>query len=182
MRIIGGKYRGKKLISPSSPAVRPTSDKAREALFNILRSRLGNDFSKLKLLDVFTGSGAFGLEAISQGFAKVTMIDIDTSEAVKNAALLPQEKNKISLIKGDACKIAQSTDKFDVMFMDAPYNKGLTEKALANMSSWLKTGALCLIEVEKNEECNLPTDYKLVDERHYGLAKVVIAEYLYQSL
>lgn len=179
MRIIGGKYRGKKLISPSSPAVRPTSDKAREALFNILRSRLGNDFSKLKLLDVFTGSGAFGLEAISQGFAKVTMIDIDINEAAKNAALLPQEKNKISLLKGDACKIANHDDKFDVMFMDAPYNKELTEKALVNMTNWLNNGALCLIEVEKNEECNLPEAYKLIDERRYGLAKVIIASFLY---
>ena len=78
MRIVGGKYRGKKLISPMSQNVRPTSDKAREALFNILRSRLGGNYSKLKLLDIFSGSGAFGLEAISQGFAEVALIDIDT--------------------------------------------------------------------------------------------------------
>jgi 16S rRNA (guanine966-N2)-methyltransferase len=60
MRIIGGHYRGKKLISPSSLAIRPTSDRVREALFNILRAKLGNDFSSMNLLDVFTGSGAFG--------------------------------------------------------------------------------------------------------------------------
>ena len=71
MRIIGGKYRGKKLISPSSENVRPTSDKAREALFNILRSRLSGGFAQLKLVDIFAGSGAFALEALSQGFAKI---------------------------------------------------------------------------------------------------------------
>ena len=118
MRIIGGKYRGKKLLSPKSAAVRPTSDKAREALFNILRARLGNDFSKLKLLDVFTGSGALGMEAVSQGFAAVTMIDIDLSDAKKNADLLPQEKNKIRLIQGDACKIVSHDEKFDVISMN----------------------------------------------------------------
>lgn len=178
MRIIGGKYRGKKLISPSSPAVRPTSDKAREALFNILRSRLGNDFSKLKLLDVFTGSGAFGLEAISQGFAYVMMIDIDTSQAQKNINLFTEEKSKIKLIKADACSITEKNEKFDVMFMDAPYNQGLSEKALNNLHNWLNDGALCLIEVEKNEKCNLPEGYKLLDERRYGLAKVIIAEFI----
>lgn len=179
MRIIGGKYRGKKLISPVSGNVRPTSDKAREALFNILRSKLGSDFSGLNLLDVFCGSGAFGLEAISQGFAYVTMIDIDPCDALKNVNLLSQEKSKINLLKGDACKITSKNEKYDVMFMDAPYNKGLTEKALVNISSWLKNGALCLIEVEKNEKCDLPDGYKLSDERHYGLAKVIIAEFLY---
>lgn len=178
MRIIGGRYRGKKLISPSSVNVRPTSDKAREALFNILRSRLGNDFSKLKLLDVFSGSGAFGLEAISQNFQKVAMIDIDITDAQKNVDLLSQEKTRIELIKGDACKIINKGEKFDVMFMDAPYNKGLTEKALVNMATWLNDKALCLIEIEKNEECTLPQGYNQLDERHYGLAKVIIAEYI----
>lgn len=178
MRIIGGKYRGKKLISPASVNVRPTSDKAREAIFNILRARLGNDFSGLKLLDVFAGSGAFGLEAISQGFALVAMIDIDLNDAKKNVGSFPQEKNKIKLLQGDACKIASLGEKFDVMFMDAPYNKGLSEKALANVSSWLGNKALCLIEVEKDEECTLPEQYKLLDTRRYGLAKVILAEYI----
>lgn len=177
MRIIGGKYRGRKLVSPKSHAVRPTSDKAREALFNILRSRLSNDFRELKLLDVFAGSGAFGLEAISQGFASVALIDIDCTDLSANVKLFADDKAKIEVIKGDACKVV-GDKKFDVMFMDAPYNKGLTEKALVNMCNWLKPGALCLIEVEKNEACNLPDKYKLLDERHYGLAKVIIVEYL----
>ena len=176
MRIISGRYRGKKLLSPTSANVRPTSDKAREALFSILRSRLGNNFSDLKLLDVFAGSGAFGLEAISQGFKKVVLVDIDTRDVAKNVALLPQEQDKIELIKGDACTITNRGEKFDVMFMDAPYNKGLTEKALANLSGWLQKGALCLIEVEKKESCNLPEEYRQIDERRYGLAKVIVAE------
>ena len=87
MRIIGGKYRGKKLFSPRSENVRPTSDMTREALFNIMRNRLGQDFSSLKLIDIFSGSGAFGLEALSQGFAKVTLVDIDINDLQKNVKL-----------------------------------------------------------------------------------------------
>ena len=77
MRIIGGTYRGKKLYSPASTAVRPTADRAREAVFNILNSKLGGDWSSVELLELFTGSGAFALEALSRGVAKVCMADID---------------------------------------------------------------------------------------------------------
>ena len=85
MRIIGGKYRGRKLFSPDNGKVRPTSDRAREALFNILRSRLGNDWSNFRFLDVFAGSGAMAWEALSQGAAVVTLVDADTGPLLKNA-------------------------------------------------------------------------------------------------
>ncbi len=178
MRIIGGKYRGKKLISPVSDKVRPTSDRAREALFNILRSRLGADFRQLKLLDLFAGSGAFALEAISQGFAKVTMIDIDTSNLLKNVNLFALEKDKISVIKADLTKTFVVDDKYDVLFMDAPYQQGFTEKALASCCLCLNSGALCLIELRKDEILNLPSKYRYIDEKRYGMAKVIIAEFI----
>ena len=178
MRIIGGKYRGKKLFSPQSENVRPTSDKAREALFNILRNKLGANFGEYKLLDIFSGSGAFGLEALSQGFAKVALVDIDVKDLLKNVKLFECEKAKIEVIKADATKPLQLGEKFDVLFMDAPYNKGLSEKALHNIIPNLNNGALCLVELEKNEVCDLPQGYKILDERRYGLAKVVIAEFI----
>ncbi len=177
MRIIGGKYRGKKLVSPQSNNVRPTSDKAREALFNILRNRLGSDFASYKLLDVFSGSGAFALEALSQGFAEVTMLDIDTTDLQKNVKLFPLEKNKIKVIKADINSAICPLDKFDVVFMDAPYNKGLSEIALQKIKPWLKDKAICIVEVEKNEPCSLPEGYDLVDERRYGPAKIILAEF-----
>lgn len=178
MRIIGGKYRGKKLISPSTSLVRPTSDKAREAIFNILRNQLGNDFGDYRLIDVFAGSGAFGLEALSQGFAEIALVDIDISHLQKNVNLFASEKNKIKVIRADATRPMASEQKFDVMFMDAPYRHGLTEKALKAMIPWLKTGALCIIEVEKNEGCELPSCYRLLDERRYGIAKFLMAEFI----
>ena len=178
MRIIGGKYRGKKLFSPMSDNVRPTSDKAREALFNIMRSRLGQNFSSLKLIDIFSGSGAFGLEALSQGFSKVVLVDIDTKDLQKNVKLFENEKTKIEVVKADVTKFIPVSDKFDVVFMDAPYNKGLSEIALQNVAKYLNDGALCLIELAKNEVCNLSECYRLLDERNYGIAKVVIAEFI----
>ena len=178
MRIIGGKYRGKKLFSPQSENVRPTSDKAREALFNILRSRLGANFGEYKMLDVFSGSGASGLEALSQGFAKVALVDIDVKDLQKNVKLFEYEKAKIEVIKADVTKPLQLSEKFDVLFMDAPYNKGLSEKALLNVKTNLNNGALCLVELEKNETCEFPENYHVIDERRYGIAKVVIAEFI----
>ena len=178
MRIIGGRYRGKKLISPASAAVRPTSDKAREALFNILRSRLGADFGKLRLIDIFAGSGAFALEALSQGFAGVTMVDINTADLQKNVRLFPGEAGRINVVRADALSLPATAEKFDVLFMDAPYRRGLTEPALKAAAALLRSGALCLIEVEKNESCSLPETYRLLDERRYGLAKILIAEFI----
>ena len=179
MRIIGGTYRGKKLFSPDNGKVRPTSDRAREALFNILRSRLGREFGEVCLLDVFAGSGAFALEALSQGMKAAAAIDLDTAPLTKNAALFPQEKGKLKVIRCNALSLGNASESYDVLFMDAPYNQGLSEPALKCLSGngWLKPGALCMIEVEKGEALQLPPEYEFIEERRYGLAKVVLARW-----
>ena len=176
MRIVGGKYRGKKLISPQNPNVRPTSDRAREAVFNIFRARLGADFSALRLVDVFCGSGAVALEAISQGFAEVAAVDVDVGAVRKNAAMFPAEKNKLKIVAADA-RQWRSSQKYDVMFMDAPYQQGLSEPALVAAVPMLADGAWCLIELRKDEDCALPENFELLEERRYGLAKILIARF-----
>lgn len=175
MRIISGIYRGKKLLSPASEAVRPTSDRAREAVFNILYSKLSGALAEYSLLDVFSGSGAFALEAVSRGIKKVGMIDIDTRPLLKNTALFPKEKNKISVMRLDACNLPAASEKYDLLFMDAPYNQGLSEQALQQLQlkGWLKPGALCMVELERGEQITLPDGYEQIDERRYGLAKVL---------
>lgn len=179
MRIIAGKYRGKTLLSPRSEHVRPTSDRVREAIFNILYSKLEQTFAEITLLDVFAGTGAFALEAISRGIKSVMMIDIDTRDLQKNVALFPQEKNKIHIIKSDATNMRQATEQYDVVFMDAPYNQGLSEKALAGLAAqnWLKPNALCIVELEKNENIEIPQQFMLTDKRYYGLAQVLFLRY-----
>ena len=102
MRIIAGNYRGKKLLSPTRAEVRPTADRARESVFNILNSKLDAPWEQQHLLDIFAGSGAFALEALSRGAASVCLVDIDISDAKKNAALFPKEAAKISLLKASA--------------------------------------------------------------------------------
>ena len=180
MRIIGGMYRGKNLLSPLSDKVRPTSDRAREAIFNILYSKLEKSFSEIELLDVFSGTGAFALEAMSRGAKNVTLLDIDTRDLQKNVALFPNEKKRISILQLDATKLPRATHKYDVVFLDAPYNKGLSEQALQQLAQqqWLKPEALCVVELEKNEEITLPQEYDKIDERYYGLAQVLFLRYL----
>ncbi len=184
MRIVGGKYRGKKLFSPDNEGVRPTSDRARESIFNILYSRLEKTWNEYHLLDVFSGTGAFGLEAVSRGAATVTLLDKDTHNLLKNVALFPQEKTRISVIKADVSGLPIAQKKFDIVFMDAPYNKGLSEIALHNLAKqgWLENGALCMVETEKNEQIAIPACYTIENERIYGLAKIIFLTYVKQEL
>lgn len=179
MRIISGNYRGKKLLSPDSEKVRPTADRTREAVYNILYSKLTRPLSELSLLDVFSGTGAFALEAVSRGIKIAGLIDIDIRPLLKNTALFPNEKNKIKVMKLDAVNLPQSAEKYDIVFMDAPYNKGLSEQALKGLAakSWLSPQALCIVEVERNEKFEIPENFEVVDERIYGLAKILFFIY-----
>ena len=174
MRIIAGKYRGKKLFSPDTKDVRPTSDRARESIFNILNSRFSSDYSKYNLLDVYAGTGAFGFEALSRGFASVTFIDKNTENIQKNAKLFPNEQAKINILKADATNLPKINKTFDLVFMDAPYSLGLTEKTLLQLvqKNWLSDNVLCIVETQKNEELALHESLEIIDERIYGIAKI----------
>ncbi len=179
MRIISGIYRGKKLISPQSEKIRPTADRAREAVFNILYSKLKDSLAEYDLLDVFSGSGAFALEALSRGAKTVTLLDKDLTDLKKNVALFPKEQSKINLLRLDAANLPKSPKQYSLVFMDAPYKQGLSEKALLELSqkNWLKPQTICVVEVEKTEEITIPSSFELIDERVYGLAKVLFLSY-----
>ncbi len=178
MRIIGGKYRGKKLFTPNGKEIRPTADRAREALFNILYSQLGG-LQKERVLDVFAGTGAFGLEALSRGAENVIFIDKDTGLLNKNASLFPAEKSKITIISADATQLPPARKKATLAFLDAPYAKGLSAPALENLDkkNWLEDGALCLVEMRRDEFLTSPVCYEKYDERAYGLAKIMFYRY-----
>jgi len=173
MRIIGGTYRGKKLLSPRSDKVRPTADQAREAVFNILFSALPKNWAEYSLLDVFAGSGAFGLEAISRGVEKATFIDMDLASVSRNIALFPGEKNKIKLIKADATKLPMAAQAYDIIFLDAPYHMQLSEKALISLlqQGWTHPQTILTVETAKDEELAIPPQLDVFDCRCYGIAK-----------
>ena len=173
MRILGGFYRCKKLLSPSTTYMRPSADKARESVFNILFSKLDKQWQEITVADIFCGTGAFGLEAISRGVKQVTLVDINTNAAAKNVALFPQEKNKISLIKANAINLPFSAKQYDVIFMDAPYQQNISEKTLASVieKKWLSPNGICIGETAHDEELPIPENMEVIDIRKYGIAK-----------
>ncbi|MBX7042824.1 MAG: RsmD family RNA methyltransferase [Ignavibacteria bacterium] len=119
MRIISGRLKGRKLIPPKGRDLRPTSDRAKETLFNILASRYS--ITGAKAADLFCGTGAFGLECISRGAEAVVFVDFNTDLAKRNAAALGVE-DKCIFVRGDALAFVQNTgERFDLLFADPPY-------------------------------------------------------------
>jgi len=175
LRIVAGKYRAKKLIAPENNLIRPTSDRAREALFSILYSKFGSMEGKT-VLDIFAGTGALGFEALSRGAASVCFVDIDIQTIQKNARLFALEKEKIRLIKADVSKPFHIGAQFDFVFSDAPYDKGLNEVAFECLAKngVFKNDAICVVETRKNEVLCLPQNFVLTAQRVYGMAKIHI--------
>ena len=138
MRIIGGKFRGLKLIPPSDLGIRPTSDRLKEALFSILDSKKYNiNIHNSKLIDIFSGTGALGIEALSRGAKKVYFLDQDTQSIQiikKNISKLKineQDDIVIKIIKEEATKALKKVNEiFDIVLMDPPYNKNITNEIL----------------------------------------------------
>ncbi|HHB82564.1 MAG TPA: 16S rRNA (guanine(966)-N(2))-methyltransferase RsmD [Devosia sp.] len=182
MRIIAGKFRGKKLTSPPDNAIRPTSDRVREALFSILNSRLGAGFEGLKVLDLFAGTGAFGLEALSRGAMLAAFVDIGVQARgiirghIENFGVGGQTK----LLKRDATELGyvEKFEPFDLIFIDPPYAKGMGEKALeaAKLGGWIAPDATLVLEEKRGVEINLPEGFRQIDVRHYGDTSVYILE------
>ncbi|MBK8981783.1 MAG: 16S rRNA (guanine(966)-N(2))-methyltransferase RsmD [Ignavibacteria bacterium] len=141
MRIISGIYKGRRLISPENKKVRPTSDRAKETLFNILNNII--DFEGMNCLDLFCGSGALGLEAVSRGADKCVFADRDVSVVLKNIAVLKAEEKCIT-VKGDAVNyISSVSEKFDLIFCDPPYDFDKYDEVITAAS---KAGSFLALE------------------------------------
>ena len=173
MRIISGILRGKKLFTPQKDDdhIRPTADRARETIFNILNSKLDTPLSEISVLDIFSGTGAFGLEAASRGAKSVTFVDMDLTLTKKNAVLCGFKN--LSFIKKDARRLPPAQSPFDLIFLDAPYKKGLTEPTLSVLiaNGYVAPHTLIIAETAKDESLNIPTTLKLIDERISGAAR-----------
>ena len=174
MRIIAGQWRGRPLLSPPGLATRPTSDRAREALFSMLQSRLGS-FEDLSVADLFAGTGALGLEALSRGAARCTFVESDRSaiEALRKNAAKLAAGDRADIRQQDATRIAGGP--FHLVFLDPPYRSGLGEKALAALvaAGALAPGALASVETAKDEEIDVP-GLAIDSERTYGKAKLTL--------
>jgi 16S rRNA (guanine966-N2)-methyltransferase len=179
MRIVGGRLRGRALAAPKSQAIRPTADRLRESLFNILMHAYGDPVTGARVLDLFAGTGALGLEAMSRGAAFALFID-DGAEA---RALLRQNVEALGLaaatkiFRRDATKLgpAHPVEPFSLAFLEPPYGKGLAEKALASMHAggWLTQGAIVVVE-EETAAFKPPAGYEELERRAYDDTEFVI--------
>lgn len=172
MRIVGGKYKGRKLATPATQKIRPTTDRTRESLFNILSNKI--DFEDVRIIDVFAGTGALGLEAMSRGGAFVLFIEKSAEGRgllrENTQALALQGKSKIS--KRDATKLGKldAGAKFDVAFLDPPYANQLGEKAVAQLieGDWLSDEVMVILEEATDAFPNEIVGLKQLDVRKFG--------------
>ncbi|MEL7047784.1 MAG: 16S rRNA (guanine(966)-N(2))-methyltransferase RsmD [Pseudomonadota bacterium] len=179
MRITGGELRGRPLASPKSNAIRPTSDRTREALFNII----GNnpdlpEIAGSNVIDLFAGTGALGLEALSRGAANAIFVDqsVDARGLIRTNIETLNLEGQARLMRRDATKLgpALDRDRVEIAFLDPPYDQGLGERALKALSDggWLTDGALVVLEDRKTTKVQLPSGFHEFDIRTYGEAAI----------
>jgi 16S rRNA (guanine966-N2)-methyltransferase len=181
MRIVGGRNRGRRLLAPPGDTVRPTSDRAREALFNILsHGQFAGDglpFGDAAVLDAFAGTGALGLEALSRGAAEAVFIerDHDALAILRRNIQTLGESSRARIMPGDATRPPRGTVSCAVAFLDPPYRSGLAGPALTALAAagWLAPEALVVIETAAGEEFSPGEGFILLDERVYGAARLV---------
>jgi 16S rRNA (guanine966-N2)-methyltransferase len=181
LRIVGGTHRGRRLVVPAGEAVRPTSDRAREALFNILLhgrfAASGSPIAGRPVLDAFAGTGAFGLEALSRGAGEAAFIE-NSREALaalrRNVAALGADASA-HIVSGDATRPPRASFACALAFLDPPYGSGLAPTALAALAAagWLEPEALAIVEVAAREAFAAPAGFTVIDERVYGAARLV---------
>jgi 16S rRNA (guanine966-N2)-methyltransferase len=178
MRIVAGKFRGKQLTSPEDNSIRPTADRVRESIFNILASRLGPSFEGLRVLDLFAGTGALGLEALSRGAAHVVFVDTgaEARGLIRDHIEAFGAGGVAKLLRRDATNLgpAGTMGPVDLVFLDPPYGMGLGEQALVSLrdGSWLKPETLLVLEESSDAAIRLPPGFTLDDRRDYGAAAI----------
>jgi 16S rRNA (guanine966-N2)-methyltransferase len=185
MRIDSGSHRGTRLVVPEGKDIRPTSDRARQAIFNILAH--GHDaIAEAKVLDVFAGSGALGLEALSRGAQSLVAMEREriAADCIKKNAAACHESERVTIILGDATQPppAHRYGKFapcDLVFLDPPYGQGLVAPALDALArnGWIAGQALVVTEMALRDSFAPPAGFNAVDERRYGKARVVLLRY-----
>lgn len=178
MRIVGGKFRGRSLATPKDQSIRPTSDRARESLFNILEHRFGEDLADAAVLDLFAGTGALGLEALSRGARTCLFVE----QAADARALIRQNIEALGLtgatriFRRDASKLGSAGTRgpYSLVFLDPPYGRGLGEQALASAreGGWLCDTALCILEEQSGIEISPPAGFSELESRTYGAGKL----------
>lgn len=185
LRISGGRHRNRKLEPPEDQSVRPTGERARQAIFNRLSHGLlasgGAGLDGIRVVDVFAGSGALGLEALSRGAAHVTFLEKDRAAVrriERNVATLGEVAH-VRVIAGDGAAPGPALGPCELAFLDPPYRSGLAEAALVALArqGWLANGAICVVETAATEDAPVPAGFTEIDQRKYGAAKVTMLKW-----
>lgn len=185
MRVVGGKLRGRGLVSPEREGLRPTADRVRESVFNILLHGIADfEIEGARVIDLFAGTGALGIEALSRGAAYCLFVE----EAAEARALIRTNIEAMALtgvtkiFRRDATDLgaAGNIEPFGLAFLDPPYSKGLGEMALASLrdGGWLAPGAVIVLEERESTSVELPAGFAELDRRTYGEAQVIFGRYL----
>jgi 16S rRNA (guanine966-N2)-methyltransferase len=182
MRVVGGQFRGRALATPADQSVRPTSDRVREAVFNILvHGAAAVTFTDKKVLDLFAGTGALGIEAVSRGAAQCLFVD----EGAEARGVMRENIEALGLtgitkvFRRDATSLGEAGKygAFDIVFLDPPYGKGLADRAIASAlkGGWIAEGATVVIEEARGAVTALPAGLVELDRRVWGDTEVVFA-------
>ena len=179
MRVVGGRLRGRNIASPQSNEIRPTQDRLRESLFNILAHGYGNPINDARVLDLFAGTGALGIEAISRGAGFTLFVD----NGAEARALLRNNVEALGLggvskiYRRDATNLgpAHPVEPFSLAFLDPPYGKGLAEMSLASLrdGQWLTPDALVIVEEKTSAAIKAPEGYDEIERRVYDETEFV---------
>lgn len=176
MRIIGGKFSGRRIIAPRGTTARPTTDRTRESLFNIMTSLDEFDFEGARIIDLFAGSGALGLEAMSRGGAWCLFVETDAGargairDNVEALGLFGVTRIHRRSAASLGQKPASAGAPFTLAFLDPPYDKNLAAPAMETLrdGEWLAPGALIVVEQGKDETPPAPNGFTEIDRRLYG--------------
>ncbi|MCW9029512.1 MAG: 16S rRNA (guanine(966)-N(2))-methyltransferase RsmD [Kangiella sp.] len=167
-RVIGGKWKGRKLRFIEVEGLRPSLDRIRETLFNWLQ----NEVHGARCLDLFAGSGAIGIEALSRGAAKTSFVELNRKafhQLEENLGLVNADNAHV--VHGDAFEFITSNQQpFDIIFLDPPFHKGITQKVIEQLAEaeWLKPETLIYIEVEQGLELNIPENWSELKDKKAG--------------
>lgn len=184
MRIIAGKHKGRAIAAPAGREVRPTSSRAREALFDILvHARFaGRELVEgARVLDAFAGTGALGLEALSRGAAHATFMerDRDARKSLSDNVAVLGETVRASVLAADALHPPRAATPCDLVFLDPPYREDAAAPALEALAEqgWLADGAVISLELPGKTDFDPPGGFALLDTRRYGKARIVFLRY-----